>query len=34
MPGVFLVRQALPIGTASGEILLLSECSLEGEWKG
>ena len=34
MPGVFEVSQYLPIGQAIGEILLLAECSLEGEWEG
>ena len=34
MPGVFEVSRALPIGHAIEEILLLAECSLEGEWEG
>src|SRR5438128_2148028 len=34
MPGVFEVSRALPIGRAIDEILLLAECSLEGEWEG
>lgn len=34
MPGVFEVSQDLPIGQAIEEILLLAECSLEGEWEG
>jgi hypothetical protein len=34
MPGVFEVSQYLPIGQAIEEILLLAECSLEGEWEG
>ena len=34
MPGVFTVSQSLPIGKAIEEILLLAECSLEGEWEG
>jgi hypothetical protein len=34
MPGVFEVRHDLPIGRAIEEILLLVECSLEGEWEG
>ena len=33
MPGVFELSQTLPIGQAIEEILLLVECSLEGEWK-
>ena len=34
MPGVFEVSQYLPIGQVVEEILLLAECSLEGEWEG
>ena len=34
MPGVFEVSQELSIGAAIGEILILAECSLEGEWEG
>jgi hypothetical protein len=34
MPGIFVVEQALSIGQAIDEILLLAECSLEGEWEG
>jgi len=34
MPGVFEVSQDLPIGEAITEILLLAECSFEGEWEG
>lgn len=34
MPGVFEVSQYLPIGQAIEEILLVVECSLEGEWEG
>lgn len=33
-PGVFAVSQSLPIGQAIEEILLLFECSVEGEWEG
>ena len=33
MPGVFLVSQSDPIGTTIEDILLLSECSLDGEWE-
>lgn len=32
--GVFAVPQELPVGTAIEDILLLVECSLEGEWEG
>jgi len=34
MPGVFELAQDVPIGLAIEEILLLAECSLEGEWEG
>lgn len=34
MPGVFEVKRDVPIGVAIEEILLLAECSVEGEWEG
>ena len=34
MPGVFEINQYLPIGQAIEEILLLTQCSVEGEWEG
>jgi len=34
MPGVFEVSQHIPIANAIEDILLLAECSLEGEWEG
>jgi len=34
MPGVFEVSRKVPIGVAIEEILLLAECSWEGEWEG
>ncbi len=34
MPGVFEVHQTLSIGRVIEDILLLAECSLEGEWEG
>jgi len=34
MPGVFEVTRKVPVGVAIDEILLLAECSLEGEWEG
>ena len=34
MPGVFAISQSCPIGKAIEEILLLAECSFEGEWAG
>ena len=34
MPGVFEVDRGVPIAQAIDDILLLAECSLEGEWEG
>lgn len=34
MPGVFEVSRRVPVGLAIEEILLLAECSVEGEWEG
>ncbi|MGH7966193.1 MAG: DUF5615 family PIN-like protein [Candidatus Binatia bacterium] len=34
MPGVFEVNRALPLSQVIEDILLLAECSLEGEWEG
>ena len=34
MPGVFEVSREVPIGQAIEDIVLLAECSLEGEWEG
>lgn len=34
MPGLFEVSRRVPVGLASEEILLLAECSLEGDWEG
>jgi hypothetical protein len=34
MPGVFEVARGVPIGVAIEEIILLAECSLDGEWEG
>ncbi|MBI5304545.1 MAG: DUF5615 family PIN-like protein [Chloroflexi bacterium] len=33
MPGVFAVSQSIPIAQAIADILLLAECSVEGEWE-
>jgi hypothetical protein len=33
MPGVFEISRKVPIGTAIEDILLLAECSDEGEWE-
>ncbi|MGH9935638.1 MAG: DUF5615 family PIN-like protein [Blastocatellia bacterium] len=33
MPGVFIVEQEESIGRIIEEIILLAECSLEGEWE-
>jgi predicted nuclease of predicted toxin-antitoxin system len=34
MPGVFVIRQALPLAQVIEEVILLAECSREGEWEG
>lgn len=34
MPGVFAVSSRAPIGSAIDDLLLLAECSLDGEWEG
>jgi hypothetical protein len=34
MPGLFAVPQSLPVGKAIEDIVLIAECSLEGEWEG
>ncbi|MFN3761658.1 MAG: DUF5615 family PIN-like protein [Anaerolineae bacterium] len=34
MPGVFEVSRKVPLGVAIEDILLIAECSLEGEWEG
>ena len=34
MPGVFVVSQQTPIAQVIEDILLLAECSLDGEWEG
>ena len=34
MPGVFEVNRVVPIAQAIEDILLLAECSIEGEWEG
>ena len=34
MPGVFEVAMDVPISVVIEEILLLAECSMEGEWEG
>jgi hypothetical protein len=34
MTGVFEVSRKVPIGYVVEDILILAECSLEGEWKG
>jgi hypothetical protein len=32
MPGVFEVSRTVPLSQAIDEIILIAECSLEGEW--
>ena len=34
MPGLFEISRRVPIGLAIEEIILIAECSLEGEWEG
>jgi hypothetical protein len=34
MPGLFEVSRRVPAGLAIEEIILIAECSLEGEWEG
>jgi hypothetical protein len=34
MPGVFEVSRRIAVGHAIDDILLVAECSLEGEWEG
>lgn len=34
MPGVFAIRQSLPIGNVIEDLLFLAECSRDGEWEG
>jgi Domain of unknown function (DUF5615) len=34
MPGVFVVSQIKPLGLSIEHLVLLAECSLEGEWEG
>ena len=34
MPGVVEVSRSVPIGLAIEDLLLLAECSVEGEWEG
>ena len=34
MPGIFEVKSAAPIGQTIDDLILLAECSIEGEWEG
>ncbi len=34
MPGVFEVSRKVPLGQAIEDLLIIAECSLEGEWEG
>jgi hypothetical protein len=34
MPGVFELSRRVPLGQAIDDILLLAECSVDGEWEG
>ncbi|MBW4553815.1 MAG: DUF5615 family PIN-like protein [Aphanocapsa sp. GSE-SYN-MK-11-07L] len=34
MPGLFEISRRVPVGLAIEEVILIAECSLEGEWEG
>ena len=34
MPGIFEVKSVAPIGQTIDDLILLAECSFEGEWEG
>ncbi|MFZ5830146.1 MAG: hypothetical protein ACOY3P_08660 [Planctomycetota bacterium] len=34
MPGIFEIGRDVPVGVAIEEVVLLAECSLDGEWEG
>ena len=34
MPGVFEVKSVAPVGEAIDDLILLAECSFDGEWEG
>jgi hypothetical protein len=34
MPGVFEIGRDVPIGSAIADIVLVAECSVDGEWEG
>lgn len=34
MPGVFEIGQHVPVAVAIEEVLMLAQCSIEGEWEG
>jgi hypothetical protein len=34
MPGIFEIAPDMPVGLAIEELLILMECSIEGEWEG
>lgn len=34
MPGLFEVKRRVPVGLVIEEIILIAECSLDGEWEG
>lgn len=34
MPGLFEVSRRIPIGLAIEEVILMAQCSLDGEWEG
>ena len=34
MPGLFEANRSVPVGLAIEDIILIAECSIEGEWEG
>lgn len=34
MPGLFEVSREIPLGRVIEDMLLIAECSIEGEWEG
>lgn len=34
MPGLFAIPQSIPVAVAIEQMILIAECSIEGEWEG
>ena len=34
MPGIFEIKRSVPVAIAIDELLIVAECSLDGEWEG